>query len=367
MKVLHLNTGNETGGGMYHILSLLQTLNRDEFVLGVLEKGELYDKAREAGIQTIHFTNHTRFSIPLIRRIRRFIRRECVTVLHTHGPRANVYGSLLKKIAALQWMTTIHSDPQYDFRHRGMYGRLLTALHMHALKHADRLIAISEAFRTNLMQAGVEKEKMVTTLNGIDFRKRAANDCRKTDYGYAADDFIFLMVARLVPVKGHACALRAFAEITKKHPHCRLLFVGDGALKKDLQQLTIKLGIDQHVHFAGHHEETAPFYEIADVTLLTSFSESFPLVLLESARAKTPVIATNVGGIKKLVADRSLGWCTGPGDTRELALAMEETLQLNQQDKLQRMGDHLHQYAASRFSLAIFAENVYNVYLSMEG
>src|SRR5690625_5729573 len=88
MKILHLNAGNETVGGMHHILGLLNALNREEFVLGVLEKGELYKRATNAGIRTVHFSSNTRMSIPLLHKMIRYIKRENINVVHTHGPRA---------------------------------------------------------------------------------------------------------------------------------------------------------------------------------------------------------------------------------------------------------------------------------------
>src|SRR5699024_11595866 len=70
----------ETGGGMHHILGLLNALNREEFVLGVLEKGELYKRATSTGIRTVHFSSNTRMSIPLLHKMIRYIKREKISV-----------------------------------------------------------------------------------------------------------------------------------------------------------------------------------------------------------------------------------------------------------------------------------------------
>lgn len=362
MKILHLNAGNETGGGMYHILGLLDAFNREEFVLGVLEKGELYKRATSAGIRTVHFSSHTRLSIPLLHKMRRYIKREKISVVHTHGPRANVYANILKKLASFQWIVTVHSDPKHDFKHKRLYGHLLTKLNVQAVKNANRVIAISDPFRSNLAKAGVQDKKIVTTLNGIDFRKQTDRNYVKSDYGFSKKDFIFLMVARLEPVKGHYIAIKAIAEIVKQGENCHLILLGDGVLKDELRIFASKLGIAAHVHFFGYRNDTDCFYHMADITLLTSFSESFPLVLLESARAKTPVITTDVGGIHELIPDRSLGWRINPGNVHDLTLAMGEALFFHKKNMLPLMGDKLYSHASSRFSVEIFAENVYNVY-----
>lgn len=366
MKILHLNAGNETGGGMHHILGLLKEFNRDEFVLGVLEKGELLKQAKKWGIQTVYFSNHLKLSIPLMRKIAGFIKKERIRFVHTHGPRANVYAKILKKMASFHWIVTVHSDPAHDFMGKGLYGNFLSHIHLNAIRHADRVIAISEPFRTNLNGAGVENRKIITALNGIDFRKKLDSPHVRDDFGFSNHDFLFLMVARLEPVKGHQIAFEALAQLLAGHANCHLLLAGDGSLTDKLKDAARDLGIENHVHFLGHRQDIDKFYGMADVTMLTSLSESFPLVLLESARAKTPVIASDVGGVAELLCDKSYGWRTSPGNIRELTSAMEEAMVFRDRGMLQSMGEKLKSHASSKFSLEIFAENVYNIYLSME-
>ncbi|MGY0691315.1 glycosyltransferase family 4 protein [Virgibacillus sp. FSP13] len=366
MKILHLNAGNETGGGMHHILELLKEFNRDEFILGVLEKGEMLKRAQGLGIQTVYFSNRLKLSIPLIHKIATFIKREQISFVHTHGPRANVYAKILKKMVSFHWVVTVHSDPTHDFMDKGMYGDFLCRLHLNAIKNADRVIAISEPFRTNLHVAGVENNKIVTALNGIDFRKKADRPHVRNDFGFGDHDFLFLMAARLEPVKGHQIALEAFSEIMKGHKSCHLLLAGDGTLADTLKQVARDLCIETNVHFLGHRHDIDKFYGMADITMLTSFSESFPLVLLEAARAKTPVIATDVGGVSELLCDKSYGWKTSPGNIRELTSAMEEAINFRNRGMLKMMGEKLLSHASSKFSLEIFAQNVYNVYVNMD-
>lgn len=362
MKILHLNAGNETGGGMHHILSLLNKLNREEFVLGVLEEGEMLHRARNLGIATVHFQSHNKLSIPLIKSIVSYIKKERIQVVHTHGPRANVYAKFLKKVVSFQWIVTVHSDPFYDFRGKGLYGEFLCRLHTNAIKCADRVIAISSPFQRMLEDNGVKSDRIRTVLNGIDFQKHRLEQYLRSDIGYRESEFIFLMVARLEKVKRHELALQAFAKIVMQNPECCLLLVGDGSVKTELRQLVVKLGLTDHVHFLGHIQDVECFYRIADVTLLTSESESFPLVLLESARACTPVISTNVGGVNELIVDPSVGWLVEQSD---ITIAMKEAIILKETGMLQVMGEKLNQHASSKFSLEIFAENIYNVYIEM--
>lgn len=382
MRILHLNAGNETGGGMHHILGLLNEFNTrnnlksnsdllrpfksGEFALGVLEKGELLERAQRLGINTVHFSNRMKMSIPLMQKMKNYIKKEQIDIIHTHGPRANVYANLLKKMTPFTWVSTVHSDPFHDFMGKGRYGNFLSRVNVHALKNSDRIIAISDAFRTNLINAGFHDQRIVTALNGIDFNKNLPQQAKRTDYGFSKDDFIIVMVARLEPIKGHDIALKAFSELVEKHPECQLVLLGEGSLLTNLKLLANDLNISNNVHFMGHQQQVDPFYQFADITMLTSYSESFPLVLLESARAKKPTISTDVGGVSQLIEGRQHGWKVSPGDPKELHLAMEDALLLHKKGMLQLMGQELFTHASRKFSVESFAENVYNVYLNME-
>lgn len=366
MRILHLNAGNETGGGMNHILSLLQSFNREEFVLGVFEKGELWRQACEAGIETVHFPHQTKMSMKLIRKIVDYMKENQICYVHTHGPRANVYARMLKRLVRFNWIVTVHSHPQHDFMDKGIYGMLLTKMNTYAIKQADKVIIVSEPFRTDLIKIGINNDKITTAYNGIDFHKKVDDSYKKTDFGMKERDFLFLMVARLEAVKGHQIAFEAFAEILRKDSNCHLMLLGDGELHVSLKEVAEDLGIVNHIHFLGHRDDVEKFYQMADVTLLTSLSEGFPLVLLESARMKTPIITTDVGSVNQLITNQSLGWKVPPNDIKRLVYAMKEALFLERKGELSIIGDEIYTYASTRFSLKAFTSNIYNVYLSME-
>src|SRR5690625_5535832 len=150
MKILHLNAGNETGGGMYYILSFLKAFNSDEFVLGVLEKGELWKRAKQAGIRTVHFAHKTKMSIPLLRKIRHFLEIEQIHYVHTHGPRANVYASMLKKIPKVHLIFEVHWESFYDFFWKGINCFFFLRLNFKSFKNCDRIITVSRPVRKGL-------------------------------------------------------------------------------------------------------------------------------------------------------------------------------------------------------------------------
>ncbi|MEI3607589.1 glycosyltransferase family 4 protein [Pseudogracilibacillus sp. SE30717A] len=372
MRILYLNAGNETGGGMFHILHMLTKFKEDstvDCVLGVMEKKELYKRAIAGNISTIHFDHTSKWSIPLLQKMIRFIKINKITHVHTHGPRANVYMNMIKKKVNIPWIVTVHSDPFIDFQDQGIYGKLLTKVHIQAIKNADKVISVSNAIISDLLNAGINEEKIAIIHNGIEFMEEISTEIMpeipaniRAELGFSEEDFLFIKVARLESVKGHSLALRAFAQLLDQMKgRFHLLLIGDGTMRESLEQFAKDLNIQKNVHFLGEKQDIDRYYEAADVTLLTSISESFPYVLLESARAKTPIISTNVGDVEKLLYKDELGWKVATCDVDGLVEAMKEAVYLHSEG-LKMMGKRLYSYASHNFSLDKCANEVYNVY-----
>lgn len=371
MKVLYLNAGNETGGGMFHLLRVLERLHRKyptQFILGVMEKGELYKRTKEIGIETVHFHSKSKFSPNLLQQLIQFIKSEGITHVHTHGPRANVYVNMIKKQITSRWIVTVHSDPYIDFKNDGLKGLFFTNLHVRAIKNADKVVTVCDAFHPILQNAGVAKKKLTTIRNGIDFQETSPGlafeqGATREQYGFSQGDFLYLMVGRLERVKGHALALEAMAELLAKgYKDMHILFVGDGSLWDMLHSLARQFQITDHVHFLGQQMNVEPFYDMSDLLLLTSQSESFPYVLLEAARAKRTVIATNVGDVDKLVIGEQVGWLVPPDNVSKLISAMEKAFFMREIGELTTMGEELYVYAVNNYSLENCVRAIYQIY-----
>jgi L-malate glycosyltransferase len=365
MKVLHLNAGNETGGGMFHILSLLNELNRSEFYLGLFEKEEMYDRALELNMNAVVFNQQSKFDFTIIKKIIAFIKENEIELIHTHGARANCFAALVKPFVKVKWLITVHSDPRDDFMGRGLTGKVYTAANKSALKKADHLLAISERFKDILIDFDIPSKKISTILNGIDFNKKLPAAYNRKELGLEEDDFVIIMVARLEPVKGHKVALEAMKKVTGSHRKVKLLLAGDGQMRMQLESFTRDHGLADYVHFLGHRNDVERIYPIADLSILTSYSESFPLVLLEAARVSIPVITTDVGGVDQLIPDESYGWIIPVEDTDRLAESILQAMDMKASGHLLEMGKKLESYSKRQFSIEQFANNVYNVYLKL--
>ncbi|PJN91911.1 glycosyltransferase, partial [Bacillus sp. mrc49] len=105
-----------------------------------------------------------------------------------------------------------------------------------------------------------------------------------------------------------------------------------------METIVLETGLSGNVIFLGHRADIERIYPLGDVTLLTSLSESFPLVLLEGARSSLPAITSDVGGVKELIPDGSKGWVTEIGNAGKLAGAIFHALELKESGELTKIG-----------------------------
>ena len=137
-----------------------------------------------------------------------------------------------------------------------------------------------------------------------------------------------LYVGRIAAAKGLPILLESLIILKKQHPDILLTVVGDGSDRKDLEAMTVELGLSQNVDFVGYKSQTEvrEYFQQTDVFVMSSFAEGIPVVLMEAMAAGVPVVATQIAGISELVEDSINGYLVPPGDSHLLTIRIEELL-----------------------------------------
>ena len=367
MRVLHLNAGNETGGGMHHILNLLSQFDPSEVILGLFEKGEMYDRAIKLGIPTILFEQRNQKDLTVLPKLVKYIKKEKLSFIHTHGPRATFFMSLIKKFIDQPLITTIHSNPCDDFLGKGLKGKLCYLMYKASFNYVDHFIVVSTAFKKVMKNKfKIREDKISVILNGIDFNLNNSA-YTKRELGFSENDFLILMAARLEPVKQHHLALESFRKVLQTYANAKLILVGDGSCRKRIEDYIETNSLQQSVYLFGHRDDLQKIFPTVDLILLTSKSESFPLVLLEAARAKVPIVTTNVGDVSKLIPSSDYGWIVTDVESNRIANAIQEAIISKENKEIDKMTFKLFQYASNQFSLKHFHNSVRQIYKGLQG
>lgn len=159
---------------------------------------------------------------------------------------------------------------------------------------------------------GLSVDKMIVVPNGVEVGRldaaRSSEDPGRLrhELGLSADDFVFLNVASIHATKAQGFLVSAFARMLDDRPGARLVMVGsacDPAYERGLRRRIADLGLERHIILAGQRADVGRFYAMADAFVLPSLWEGWSLALTEAACAGLPLIATDVGGARELIAE----------------------------------------------------------------
>lgn len=366
MKVLHLISGGDTGGAKTHVLSLIKELSRHISVTVVcFMEGDFYREGQELGLDIRLIPQKRRYNLRVIRRLRSIISEEGFDVLHCHGARANFLAALLKRCVRIPSITTMHSDYKLDFQDSFYKNFFYTALNSWALKSFDYYIAVSDSFKDMLVSRGFPAESIYVVYNGIDFGAPLNLTSREAflkrlNIDIPGDARIVGLMARLHPVKGHDMFLSGASLVLEEMPDTYFLVAGEGEEKKKLLEMRRSLGLQDRVLFTGYIDRPDEFINILDINILTSHSESFPLVLLEGARQKKPTVSSDVGGIGCLIREGETGLLFPAGDSSVFASQLLRLLR--DEDLARSLGENLYSHARQNFSLERLGEDHCGIY-----
>ena len=181
-----------------------------------------------------------------------------------------------------------------------------------------------------------------------------------TSLGIQADDRVAAIVAVLRPEKDHATFLRAGRLVIDRLPNAKLLVVGDGPLRAELEALADELSLGNRVIFAGMRSDLAEVLSVVDVIVLSSYTvECFPFAVLEAASARVPAVCTAIGGLPELVEHGATGYLVPPHDPAGLADAMARVL--GSDDKARTMREAARRRLEERFTLRMSVDETERV------
>ena len=195
---------------------------------------------------------------------------------------------------------------------------------LYTLKKVDGVISVSDALKKRIVELGTPEKKIAVVPNGVDAKKfyPIAKSRARESLGLPNDRKLLLSVGALESVKGFDYLIKAIRILIDQFrvANVRLLIVGEGSLREELLQMISAYSLDAYVRLVGavRHDELNLWYSAADLFCLTSRSEGWPNVVIESLACGTPVVATAVGGIPEIISSEALGYITDGGD-REIA------------------------------------------------
>lgn len=316
-----------------------------EFRLGIPIYNETYRKIRKLGLDVIH--TQTEFTVGIIGKHMAAVMD--IPLVHTYH--------------------TMYEDyTHYVFDHK--YGkkllrRLITTTSKLYVRKYDRIIAPSaktlEALRSygvvadiRIVPTGIDIQKFKRSTDGL------SQKVLRQRYGIEADDYLMLSLGRVSKEKSVDVLIEQMPQIVEAIPRAKLLIVGDGPYRSDLESLVKKLKLSEHVVFAGQvpFGEVSSFYSAADLFVNASKSETQGLTIIEAMASDLPLVVYDDLNVEGIVIHGVTGRLFKDND----ALAKQIVLAYRNSDATQRMTENAIEMVQnlSKEKFALKVEEIYD-------
>jgi len=317
VKLLKLVTNFHIGGTERQVANLAKGLDRSRFDLHLAclwESGELLEELKALDVPRPEFRIGSLYSRKTFRQALRFVRylrHNAIQIVHSYGfypnvfmvPAARMAGECVV-IASIRDNTEILTPLQR--RVQKMVCRL-----------ADCVLVNAEAIRQTLIEQGYAPENIFVIRNGFllsQFAVGRNGTTRREQLGVPASARLVAVLSRLNRMKGVEYFLDAAAVVAQRFADVHFLVIGDGAIRKELEEHAQRAALAGRIVFTGFRSDVPELLSEVSVSVLPSLSEGLSNTMIESMAAGLPVVATRAGGNPEVIEDGVTGLLVPPRD-----------------------------------------------------
>lgn len=368
IKVLNIISDRNIGGAGRCVLNFLKYYDRKSFCIKVVvPRGSLLVaevKKLEVEVIEVDGIADKSFDIKAISILREIIKKEEPQIVHTHS-------ALSARIAAktckgVKIVYTRHSVfPVSKHISKGI-GKIANKVINEFL--SDEIIAVAEAAKKNLTDAGISDKKIKVVLNGVEPLTKVPDEKIKQvklKYNITDDDFVIGILARLNEVKGHIYLIEATKKLVRiKGNKIKVLIVGTGEIENELKEQVNKLGLQDIIIFTGFIQNVNEILSVMDLQVNASFgTEATSLALLEGMSMGIPAVVTDYGGNPGVIRSGENGLIVRTKDSEDLASSI---LRVIEDDGLRLyMQKRAVDIFNKKFTAKIYTKNIENIYKNM--
>ena len=320
--------GTLHGGGAEHVIAtLVKNLDKSRFnvtVCFIKQGGVIKEELEAEGYEVIGLSEKTLrkggVHIPL--ELKRIVKSRSIDIVHSHDLSSFIHISLSKLL--FNPAAYVHTYHFGNYPHRP---KKYLAIEKLLWRIPQKLIAVGEQQRQTIITTfGIPGQRLEMLWNGVDDKEYVKEEkCLK--FANEEDKIVVGSLSTLIEQKGIDILLRAMALLKNTNNKFILLIVGEGPLRKKLEQLAKDLGVEHMVHFVGWVKDaSSTVLPLFDIFVQSSLWEAMSVVILEAMAAKKPIVATRVGENGVVIVDGKTGLLVPAGDEKSLADAIMKLL-----------------------------------------
>ena len=346
MKILYGITKSNFGGAQRYVFDLVTTMKKEGHEVAVVcgGNGILVDKLKAEQVRVITLDGLQRNivfvrEIPFFIEISKILKREKPDVFHINSSKMGGVGSVAARLVGVKKI--IFTAHGWAFNEpRPVWQKALIKFFVWlTIISTHHTICVSEQTKKDVERWPFIKNRLVVIHNGVSEFNLAPREDKSFTVG---------AIAELHKIKGLDILLRAWSKFTTRH-EAKLVIIGSGEEKDNLENLSDNLGVTNSVNFKGFVENARSLFSNFDIFVMPSRSEGLPYSLLEAGTAGLAVIATSVGGIPEVIENGTNGVLV---PTENVEVLLSSLILLAEDDGLRkRLGAHLKASVQENFSL----------------
>jgi glycosyltransferase involved in cell wall biosynthesis len=336
-KIAYIATPIEFGGAEKVGINLLKCINRDLFEIIPIVLFRPWEKKTLFEIE-IEKANYRYLKIPVaakpvdkgkdyFRIIRSYkilyniIKENRFNLVHTNGYFGDIMAIPICKLFKIPHLAICHG-----FLKNSLNLKIYNKLDLFFLKFSNKIYAVSEELKKQIVNSGINEDIVEVLQNAVELIDPILKDKRRKEgrqlLNIEHGEIVIGYVGRLSNEKGIQYLIEAGATLKKNGEKFKMVIIGDGIKRKDLENLVKAKDLEKEIIFTGFQNNIEEWLPALDIFVLPSLTEGTPLALLEAMAAGIPVIASAVGGVPKVIENGVDGILLPSGDSQELSKAI---------------------------------------------
>jgi len=261
-----------------------------------------------------------RFDVSVINKLVTLIRERNIHIIHSHGYKSDILGVIAAKKAGIQSIVTPHGfENADDFKLRTFIW-----LGCKSMKFANKVVPLSKQLCDDARKHGVKENSLVYIQNGVDLSE--VEEQRLQTKVINTQEKSIGFVGQMISRKNIFDILDVFNDLCTKHNNLKLILLGDGEQREELEKYSQQLPYANKVEFLGFRDDRLELLQSFDLFVMTSSLEGIPRCLMEATAMGIPVAAYDIAGIDQLITHEKSGLLAKLGDKETLSSYWEKLL-----------------------------------------
>lgn len=365
IKVLHVIDSLVAEGAEQLLLDILcanDSKNLEYVVCCLASGGPLVEEIQDIGIPVCIIGRRHKADLRALWKLRGLIREFKPDIVHTHLFTSSFWGRIAAFLSRRKLVMTEHNTSDWKRWYHRLANKLLSLV-------TERFIAVSQTVKDSLVKSDrIAPEKVSVIRNGVSISRLVPHEERREarqKLNCEDDDILAVTIAALNEQKGHKYLIESAKEFVRKKPNVKIACVGDGPLRRELENHVSSESLSKNIIFTGSRRDIGDILNAADIFVMPSLYEGLSISLLEAAAMGKPIITTAVGASTEVFENRKTGLLVKTRDPHGIADAIGYCI--DHKEEASEMGKRASKHVKSKFAISKTAKEYETVYREIVG